>query len=75
MPSFAYCSVSVTGTGAAPVRIQRSPEQSNRSSPGTCSMKLSMAGTIRAMLTFSRSRSCQASSGSKLRITTELMPR
>ena len=63
-----------TGTGAAPVMIQRSALRSNRSKFSTCNIKFNMAGTASPMVIRSRSISCQASTGSKLRMTTEVAP-
>ena len=52
-----------TGTGAAPVIIQRSDDQSCCSKFGTCTIKLSIAGTARPLVNFSRSMVSQACTG------------
>ena len=75
MPKPSYRLISATGTGAAPVMIQRTLEKSKRWKFGTCSMKFIMAGTISPMVTRSCSISSQARTGSKVRITTEAAPR
>jgi len=67
--------MSDTGTGAAPLMIQRRRERSTSAWSGTCSMKFSIAGTASMLSTRSDSTSRQTRDGSKARSTMLVMPR
>ena len=75
MPSSAQASISVTGTGEAPLMIQRTPEMSTSPAAArVCSMNCNIAGTSRPVVTRSASMCCHAFTGSNVRITIWVTP-